>query len=278
MATGKDLYKSNIENISRLIEELFKQNPYCDGDPFGMEKESLKKGLLISQLFYKYYFRCQTQGTENIPKGAVIMAANHGGQLPFDGAMITTALLIESAVPRVPRSMVDRWVSTIPFISNWYSQMGVVPGTPENAALLLKRKEILLTFPEGIKGIQKTFKDAYNLQPFGTGFIRLALANNAPVVPVSVVGSEEQYPTMFTIKRGAHLLNMPHIPIWAHMPIPILGLMPLPVKYYIHFGEPIILKGDPDDDDDIISKMSDLVKDVIAENINILLKKRSSLF
>ncbi len=267
-----------LKKHHQKIDEMFKTLPYCNGDPFGMDKDSLKKALNIAAFLYNFYFRCKTTGVDNIPKGPVILAANHGGQIPFDATMITTAMLLTSYPPRIPRSMMDRFVPTLPVISNLYNKLGVVLGSPENASLLLKRKEILLTFPEGLKAIQKTIADAYKLQKFGHGFIRLALAHRAPVVPVSIVGPEEQYPTLYTIKRGAHLINVPSLPIWLQMPIPLLGLLPLPVKYYIHFDKPLYFKGDPDDDDNVIDEMSNKVKNKIDQNIVKLRTLREGIF
>ncbi|MBN2714385.1 MAG: acyltransferase family protein, partial [Deltaproteobacteria bacterium] len=234
--------------------------------------------LSVTAFFYTYYFRCRTTGIANIPAGPVILAANHGGQLPIDAIMINTALFLEPSPPILCRSMMDRLVPTLPLISSWYSRLGVVLGTADNAEYLLNAGQKLLTFPEGIRGIQKPISNAYELQRFGLGFVRLALKNRTPIVPVSIVGSEEQYPTLYNIKRGTHLLNVPSIPIWLQMPIPLLGLLPLPVRYYIHFGEPLYFKGDPDDEDEVIAPMADTVKAHIGTALNRLRTERKGVF
>jgi 1-acyl-sn-glycerol-3-phosphate acyltransferase len=185
---------------------------------------------------------------------------------------------MEGERPRLVRNMVDRWVPTLPFISTLYARNGVTLGTPENALLLLKREEALLTFPEGIAGITKTVDKAYQLQKFGLGFMRLALATGAPVVPVAVVGSEEQYPTLYNLENLGKLVGLPSVPIWAQMIVPVFGLLPLPVKYHLEFGEPMYFEGDADDEDATISLMVENVRVAIIEMLEDQRGQRRSLF
>ncbi len=197
---------------SRL--ETIAANVGQDGfDPFGMNPEALRRTATGASFLYKIYFRCETSGIENLPDGPFILVANHAGQLPLDAVMITTSLMLDANPPRLARSMMDRWVPTLPFVSTFYARNGVVLGSPENALRLLRRGEALLVFPEGMAGITKTVDCAYQLQDFGLGFMRLALATGAPVVPVSVIGSEEQYPTLYSLKRLENLINLPTVPI-----------------------------------------------------------------
>ncbi|MCA9670400.1 MAG: acyltransferase family protein [Myxococcales bacterium] len=215
-------------------------------DPFGFHRDGLKVAGLIVRFLYRYYFRCHVSGLENVPDGRVMLVANHAGQLPFDGAMIGAALLFDGKPPRLPRAMVERFVATVPYFSYFFSRIGQVVGTPDNCLRLLEDEEVLLVFPEGARGISKPLTRRYQLQDFGTGFMRLALAASAPVVPVSIVGSEEQAPAI-NVKPLARLLNTPSVPLML-VP-PFVPLLPLPVRYHIHFGEPRCFEGDPDDDE-----------------------------
>jgi 1-acyl-sn-glycerol-3-phosphate acyltransferase len=272
------LEKALPEHSRQRLEELYAHAESEGRDPFGMDIRSIRATLAVTSFFYTHYFRCKTSGIEQVPQGPAILAANHAGQLPIDAMMINTALFMEATPPMLCRSMMDRLVPTLPVISTWYSRLGVVLGTADNAITLLDSGQKLLTFPEGVRGIQKPISQAYELQRFGLGFIRLALRSNVPIIPVAVVGSEEQYPTLYSIKRGTHLLNVPSIPFWLHLPIPLLGLLPLPVRYYIHFGEPLKFKGDPDDDDEVIEKMALTVKDRIADALIRLREQRKGIF
>jgi len=124
------------------------------------------------------------------------------------------------------------------------ARCGQIVGTPENCRRLLAADEAILVFPEGVRGLNKPFRERYRLKKFGVGFLRLALESNAPVVPVGVVGAEEQAPQLFDLKPLARLLGFPAFPI-----TPTLLPFPLPSRYHIHFGEPIRFAGSADDED-----------------------------
>jgi 1-acyl-sn-glycerol-3-phosphate acyltransferase len=247
-------------------------------DPFGMDPKALYRTAIGASFLYKVYFRCGTQGLDNVPEGPVILVGNHAGQLPIDGVMITAALVLDRDPPRFCRALVDRWVPTLPFVSTFYSRVGMAVGTPENARRLLARGEALLAFPEGMEAITKTVDQAYQLQSFSLGFMRLAVATGTPIVPVAVVGSEEQYPTLYNLKNVGRLFGLPALPIWLQMFVPVLGLLPLPVRYRLRFGEPMRFEGDPDDEDAVVQEQADQVKDRIQEMVGALREERRSVF
>jgi 1-acyl-sn-glycerol-3-phosphate acyltransferase len=268
---GSTLQRFREEALSDLDERLAAVSAAVgpEGvDPFGMEPATLRRIAVGAAFLYKVYFRCDTTGIANVPAGPVIIVANHGGQLPIDGVMITTALLLEGSPPRLARSMVDHWVPSLPFVSTYLSRAGVAVGTPENAERLLSRGEVLLAFPEGMDAITKTVDEAYELKPFHSGFVRLALAAGAPIVPVAVVGSEEQYPTLYNLKGVGRMIGLPSLPVWAQMVVPLAGLLPLPVRYRLEFGAPVTLDGDPDDEDAAVDAMAEQVRDRVREMVD----------
>ncbi|RAL22292.1 glycerol acyltransferase [Lujinxingia litoralis] len=255
------------------------QNEY-GFDPFGFEPEFLKYVAPPAIWLYRNYFRVETFGMEHIPdSGPVLLVANHTGQIPLDGMMIATAGLIDRSPPRMVRSMVERWVPSIPFISRIFARAGQVVGTRENARILLRRGGCILVFPEGQRGINKTYDRAYQLQEFGLGFMRLALATGTPIVPVSVVGAEEQMPALYDVKSLAKVLGMPAFPITPTWPLlGPLGALPLPVKYRIYFGEPMRFEGDPDEEDRVVGGHVERVREVIAQMIDRGLQERRGVF
>jgi 1-acyl-sn-glycerol-3-phosphate acyltransferase len=247
-------------------------------DPFGMDPTALKRTAVGAAFLYKVYFRCLSKGLANVPDGPAILVANHAGQLPIDAVMITSALLLDRDPPRFVRSMVDRWVPTLPFVSTFYSRVGMAVGTTENAERLIERGEALLSFPEGMGAISKTVDQAYQLKEFKLGFMRLAISTGVPVVPIAVVGSEEQYPTLYNLKGLARLVGLPSVPIWAQMIVPVLGLLPLPVRYRLRFGEPMHFRGDPEEEDAAVQSMVDKVRDRVKEMVDELRAERKSIF
>ena len=242
-------------------------------DAFGMDPEWTKYAIASAALLHRHYFRTEVRGAENVPKGRALIIANHSGQLPIDGALIGAALFMDTEPPRFMRAMVEKWSQTLPFVSVFFSRVGQVVGVPENAKRLLERDEVLLVFPEGARGISKTFDQRYRLTEFGLGFMRLAIETNTPIVPVSVIGGEEQYVNVKNLETLARLFRMPSFPLIPQLLIPG-GALPLPTKYRITFGEPMTFDGDPDDDDSVIDEKVQLVRDTIQAMVNRGLRER----
>lgn len=242
-------------------------------DPFGMDLDYALAAIGPLLWLYKHYFRVQTTGLEKVPDGRVLLVSNHSGQLPIDGAMIGVALLTAAERPRAVRSMVEKWVPTLPYVSTFMARCGQVVGTPENCLRLLHNDEPILVFPEGIRGLNKLFRQRYQLASFGQGFMRLALASNSPIVPVAVIGAEEQAPAFFNLEPVAKLLKMPALPI-----TPTVVPIPLPSRYHIYFGDPMRFTGRPDDDDTELEWKVKQVRASIQSMINEGLKERKHVY
>ncbi|MBW2255218.1 MAG: hypothetical protein JRI25_11540, partial [Deltaproteobacteria bacterium] len=100
----------------------------------------------------------------------------------------------------------------------------------------------LMIFPEGTPGISKPFSERYKVQEWRMGHCELAIRHRAPVIPVGIVGPEEQMPQIAAIPFPGPI---PYLPIPA-------TLVPLPVRYHIYYGDPVRLdtEYDPSDADD----------------------------
>jgi 1-acyl-sn-glycerol-3-phosphate acyltransferase len=155
------------------------------------------------------------------------------------------------------------------------ARVGQIVGTPENCRRLLEAEEAILVFPEGVRGISKSFAERYRLGEFGLGFMRLALETNTPVVPIAVIGAEEQAPAV-NLKAVAKLLRMPALPVVPYPPF--IAPLPLPVKYRLYFGEPMTFTGDPDDDDEVLDEKVKIVRNTIQSMIHVGLREREHVF
>ncbi|MBK7582295.1 MAG: acyltransferase family protein [Myxococcales bacterium] len=255
------------------------QARYADagGDPFGFDVQTAKYALMTCAFFHRLWFRTEVRGLDNVPEGRALLIANHSGQIPIDGAMIGSALFLDHDPPRMIRAMVEKWSQTLPFVSTFFSRVGQVVGVPENARRLLMMGELLLVFPEGTRGISKPFTERYQLQEFGVGFMRLAIETDTPIVPVAVVGAEEQYVNIGNVRWLARMLGMPIFPIIPQVFVPG-GQMPLPTKYHVTFGEPLRFQGDADEDDAVIEEKVAVVRHCIQSMLNRGLKERKNLF
>lgn len=264
------------EDIDARLARIQTQPNEVGFDPFGFDPETGRYALAMAALLHRLYFRTEVKGIDRLPTGRALVIANHSGQVPIDGLIIGASLMLDAEPPRFPRSMVEKWSAELPFVSVFFPRCGQVVGSPDNARRLLEQDEVLVVFPEGSRGISKTFDHRYQLVDFGLGFMRLALETGTPIVPVAVIGGEEQYVSVADIKPLAKVLGMPAFPI---IPQLFTGMvLPLPVKYHLHFGQPLTFTGDPDDDDSVIEQKVWTVKQTIQSMVNRGLKERRGLF
>jgi 1-acyl-sn-glycerol-3-phosphate acyltransferase len=246
------------ERISRITTRL---NDY-GFDPFGAEPEYARNVALLAAIFYRYWFRVETHGIDAVPEGRVLLIGNHAGNtFAYDGTMLATAMLLEAEPPRLVRGMGEYYLSQIPFFGTLMHCAGSVVGTPENCVQLLENDEAVMVFPEGAEGFVKPFHKRYQLQRFGLGFMRLAIGTDTPIVPVGIVGAEEQSPALADVKWLGKLVGSPAFPITPTFPwLGLAGFLPLPVKFRIRFGEPLRFAGDANEDDAAVEKRVTVVK------------------
>ncbi len=265
------------DDARRRIDGLAWHETAGGVDPFGFDPRVAKYAVVGARALYRDWFRAEVHGIENVPDGRVLLISNHSGQIPLDAMAIACALLLDRETPRFVRSMVEKWTATLPFVSVLFPRLGQIVGVPENCARLLEEEEAILVFPEGSRGISKPFSHRYRLTDFGIGFMRLALQTRTPIVPVAVVGAEEQYISIADLGRLARLLGMPAFPVIPQLLLPG-GFLPLPTKYHIYFGEPLEFTGDPDDEDAVIEDKAQVVKRTVQSMLNRGLKERTGIF
>jgi 1-acyl-sn-glycerol-3-phosphate acyltransferase len=268
-----------VRLLGRDFEDRLTRVQVTNGatDPFGFDLETAKYTAAGAAFFHRLYFRSDVHGIGNVPAGRVLLVSNHSGQLPIDGMLIGCAMFYDAEPPRFIRSMVEKWTQTLPFVGTFFQRVGQVVGVPENARRLLEQGEAVLVFPEGSRGVSKPFSERYSLTEFGLGFMRLALETHTPIVPIAVIGAEEQYINLGNWRRLAELLSMPSFPIIPQWLVPG-GQLPLPTKYRIYFGEPLRFEGDEDDDDAVIAEKVDHVRDTIQAMLAQGLEKRRGIF
>ncbi len=241
--------------------------------------------LNLIRPLYERYFRVEARGLERVPnEGGALIVANHSGTLPLDALMTQVALWDHHPARRHLRMLAADLVFTLPFVGELSRKMGHTLACNPDAQRLLADGEVVGVWPEGFKGIGKPFADRYRLQRFGRGgFVSAALRTGVPIIPVSIVGAEEIYPKLGDIKPLARLLNVPYVPVTPTFPwLGPLGLVPLPSKWYIVFGEPIETSGyDPAAADDpmLVFNLTDQVRESIQDTLyRVLLQRRSVFF
>jgi 1-acyl-sn-glycerol-3-phosphate acyltransferase len=291
-SAGGQLFSRLFQHARRVAEELSSrvlgadfeervaepESRYRDApDPFGFDPLTARRAAMICAFFHRLYFRTEVFGIENVPAGRALLVANHSGQVPIDAAILGSAMFFDARPPRVARAMVDKWTATLPFVSAFFNRVGQVVGVPENAERLLQMEELLLVFPEGTRGVSKSFLRRYQLEEFGLGFMRIAIETAAPIVPVAVIGAEEQYVSLGNLSWAARALDIPVFPLVPQLAVPG-GQLPLPTKYRLHFGEPMRFHGDSGDDDSVIADKVWLVKQSIQHLLAKGLAERRGVF
>ncbi|MFO7171089.1 MAG: 1-acyl-sn-glycerol-3-phosphate acyltransferase [Chloroflexota bacterium] len=232
-------------------------------DAYGMDQELIDIVRPFAAFLYRTWWRVTALGLENVPaSGPALLVANRSGMLPWDSAMIATAVLEEHPQPRLVRSLHAGWLASVPVMAPALASFGQVPALPENAARLLAEGQLVCVYPEGTRGAGKLFWDRYRLAPFdAAGYLRAALDAGAPIVPVAVVGAEEIYPMLGDARPVARLLGLPYFPLTPLFPwLGPLGLIPLPSKWTIVFDTPIAGEHGAGADDAAVGRLSDRVR------------------
>ncbi|MFT4043567.1 MAG: lysophospholipid acyltransferase family protein [Gordonia sp. (in: high G+C Gram-positive bacteria)] len=237
----------------------------------------------IRQLYEKW-FRVQVTGVENLPvSGGALLVANHAGAIPVDAIMTSLAVHENHPTGRYLRILAADMAFGTPGVSEVARRIGATMACTNDADRLLRAGELTAVWPEGYKGIGKLYKDRYKLARFGRGgFVSTALRNAVPIIPVSIVGSEEIYPMIADLKPIARLFGLPYLPVTPTFPwLGPLGLVPLPSKWRIHFGRPIETGGYDEssaDDPMVIFDLTDHVREEIQQTLFRMLHRRGSVY
>jgi 1-acyl-sn-glycerol-3-phosphate acyltransferase len=254
-------------------------------DEFGFDQHLNNAVFLpLLRFFFNSWFRVEVSGIENLPEtGAGLVVANHAGVLPWDGLMASVAVHDHHPTHRDLRLLAADMVFDMPVMGQAARKAGHTMACTADAHRLLAGGELTAVFPEGYKGLGKNFSDRYKLQRFGRGgFVSAALRTKAPIIPCSIVGSEEIYPMLADVKLLARLFGLPYFPITPMFPLAgPAGLIPLPSKWHIAFGTPIETADYDDsaaDDPMITFELTDNVRETIQQTLYQLLANRRNMF
>ena len=238
----------------------------------------------LVEFFYRYWFRCEVEGIENVPDtGGALLVSNHSGALPPDAAMIAKAIREEHPRPRPLHVTVEHFFKGFPGFSMLIPKIGCVAAHPANVhRLLYDEGQLVLVFPEGRKGTEKLYKNRYRLRRFGRGgFVEAAMRAQVPIVPVCVVGAEEAAPIFAQVgllRRLTGLLYFPITPTFPHFgALGMLGY--LPAKFKLRFLEPLDLSGEGlHEDKALVQSVAHEVRARIQENLFEMVRARRSVW
>jgi 1-acyl-sn-glycerol-3-phosphate acyltransferase len=251
-------------------------------DEFGLDPQITDLVTAAVEPLAEKWFRLEVRGIENIPEeGGALLVANHSGTVPIDG--VITSYAVHKYTGRTLRPLGADLVFALPFVGQVARKVGATLACTADAERLLTTGELAGVWPEGFKGIGKPYSERYKLQRFGRGgFVSSAMRAGVPIVPVSIVGAEEIYPLVGNVPSLARLLGLPYLPITPFFPLlGPLGLIPLPSKWIIEFGEPVrtdAYEPDAADDPMLLFNVTDQVRETIQQTLYKLLVDRGSAF
>lgn len=279
-ALGVD-WDSSVEEMLAFIRQRL-EGDYAV-DEFGFDPEFTTKIYLpLLRQIADHWFRVEVRGAENLPMdGSALLVSNHAGTLPVDGMILHTVVYDE--IGRHVRMLGADLIFKTPYSGDLARKTGTTLACQEDAERLLASNQLVAVFPEGFKGLGKPYADRYKLQRFGRGgFVTAAIRAQVPIIPIAIVGSEEIYPLIAKAPALARALGVPYFPITPLFPwFGPLGMIPLPSKWIIQFGEAITtdeLGPGAADDPMTVFNITDQVRETIQQTLYALLMQRRSAF
>jgi 1-acyl-sn-glycerol-3-phosphate acyltransferase len=260
--------------LRRLAERAVPAADLDERDPDYI-RETLPRLWLAASL----WFRGEVRGLGNVPEeGPVLLVGNHsGGNLTPDTLVFTLAFSTYFGVERAFHQLAHNLVLSYPGLS-FLRKYGTVAASHENARRALRAGAAVLVYPGGDWEVHRSSRER-NRVDFGgrKGFIRLAVEQDVPIVPVVAIGGQE---TALFLSRGdnlARLLRLDRIFRLKVLPISLalpwglnvgdmLGHIPLPAKITVEALPPIHLReefGPRPDVDEVYAHVHQVMQDTL---------------
>jgi 1-acyl-sn-glycerol-3-phosphate acyltransferase len=261
--------RPSIGQIAALLgqavgQQVAKRIPTADLDE--RDPDYIRENLPGSWLLASFYFRADVRGLHNIPaEGPVLLIGNHsGGNMTPDTIVFTLAFTTYFGVERRFYQLAHNLVVAMPHLA-FLRKYGTVAAGHDNARKALRQGAAVLIYPGGDYEVFRPSWQGGKVDFGGRkGFLRLALEENVPIVPIVSAGGQE---TALFLSRGEHLAKLLRLdklfrlkalpislaPPWGLNIGDMLGHLPLPAKIQVRALEPIDLRekfgDDPDPDE-----------------------------
>ena len=249
-------------------------------DDWGLDLDYIRAWGLWFAFLRNVYWRIECEGLENIPAvGRALLVSNHRGFMPLDAVMHLSTIL--NGRGRVVRFLIIHSLLRLPFLSNFLTRLGGVIASQENAAKLFVDENLVGIFPEGIRGAFSPYKSAYELRNFSkSGFAKIAIENQAPVIPSAVVGHAEIFPILGRIESSylKREFGWPYLPIAPMFP---LAPVPLPSKWHMRILPAVPLEGLRAADAEnprLVKDFSSHIQNIVQTHINDMITRRKRIF
>lgn len=176
----------------------------------------------------------RVEGVENVPRGAALLVGNHG-VLGYESPIFFERVL--ETCGRLPIGLADRWFFRVPVLRDLIVRLGGTYGSMANGIEALRRGELVVVYPGGVREVLKDTRDKYRLLwERSMGFVILATLARVPIVPFAAAGVDDTYDLVGRLKGTGDFLmgdRKYDLPV-VHGPIPHR------VPLWFKFGKPIV--------------------------------------
>lgn len=222
-----------------------------DGHEYGRDPGFIARSLPLLD-FLLAYFDPEVQGFERLPpSGPMLIVSNHSGGIYMPDFWAFVRHWVRERGPDEPLySLSYDLIFHIPGLGALARRFGGVPANHETAAHLLGQGHPVLVYPGGDLDDYRPWTERHRVDLRGrTGFVRLALRRQVPVVPLVAHGSHD---AIFVLSRGDALahrvgidkwLRVKVLPLVAGLPwgvaVAPIPTVPLPAKVTLRVCEPL---------------------------------------
>jgi len=301
IASGEELNKRAAETLQKSLdklEEVAQALKLTSGDNEdgkreclnGPDPELMQAQAPLWNALMDYYFRLEIDGWENIPDDPSLLIGIHsGGPLTMDAWTVALAWWRHFEEKRCLHGTAHDVLMASPGLGTYFRRMGTISPSRENIAAAFAKGDDVILWPGGEVDAFRSFgKRDQAILGGRTGFIRLAIREQVPIVPMATVGGHD---TLFVLSEGRGLakalglkkrLRSEVAPITLSVPFGIqlhitpFQHIPLPAKIRTEFLEPIYLDSDRDkeNDNDYVGEIYQQIESTIQSGMDRLAKKR----
>jgi 1-acyl-sn-glycerol-3-phosphate acyltransferase len=241
LGTGLAATRATATSVVGDLRRSRPDDPLAERDP-----DFIRATLPSYRFLSRVYFRPKVRGLEHIPPdGPVLLVGNHsGGTLIADTFAFAYAFYTRFGAERAFYQLAHSLAVGIPGLSVLIRRYGTIAASHEHAAKALGAGAAVLVYPGGD---YETYRPSWHSDQveFGgrSGWIRLALAHDVPIVPIVAIGGQETALFLTRGERAARVLRLDRArlkvlpvqlaPPWGVTVLDLPGRIPLPSQVTI---------------------------------------------
>jgi len=279
--------------VSRVLGNLIEQR-IDDWNVDGPNLWFMRLQAHLWSVLCDHYFRVEIHGWHRLPQEPCLLVGNHsGGQLTMDAWTLVAEWWRRFEERRILHGTAHDVLMSLPVLGDYFRLAGVIPASRAGVSAALQAGHDVVVWPGGEVEVTRSWRRRDKVVLGGhKGFIRQAIREHVPIVPVATVGGHD---TVFVLAEGQWLADavdrmfgLKKVLRAQALPLvfgPPFGLMleilplhiPLPAKIRTDLLEPLRLDEDPEraNDEQYVDRMYGEVEDRIQDGMDRLARRRS---